>query len=275
MQSIHPRTHNTKYTHAQHKLIICVCAHIYMNDDSALHTYRIYFWTGNEGKIQLKSIVVAFCCLFNVFTFYLVSRNGFSPLPSLSSSDCFALLFAFFFSCSRWFVSASLVEFYMERWNGNVYAWVWEKRVGNKMRPSTGVSMREVNRRWRIKERMYKIMLNETLLLCVSLFALIDRGTLFKFDGRKVLRNEKCLSHKARTLQGHWWQLTDRPYTPMLAHMYESSSYTPSDGPHSTNEQKRNSFWIFSIWTWLRPLMPNSTSKSKCGQFGHCTMGYP
>lgn len=53
--------------------------YIYMNDDSALHTYRIYFWTGNEGKIQLKSIVVAFCCLFNVFTFYLVSRNGFPP----------------------------------------------------------------------------------------------------------------------------------------------------------------------------------------------------
>lgn len=115
-----------------------------------------------------------------------------------------------------------------------------------------------------------KIMLNEPLLY---ISALIDRGTLFKFDGRKVLRNEKCLSHITNSPERHW-QLnisSIRQYS--HKHIYVHAQWWLERRALSVIRKKLFSgFCRFRAWLW--PLMPIAHQKSKCGQFGHCTMGY-
>lgn len=134
---------------------------MYMNNDYTQQT-RIEFISGpKRTKIQLKSIVAAFCCLFNVFAFYLVSWNGFffsHPIIPYYSSFLFFLF---------------------------LFEWKCKRGLGKKSGKTN--AKRRVSERW-IEEWRKLCWMNH---FCVS--TLIDRGTLFKFDGRKVLRNEKYL----------------------------------------------------------------------------------
>lgn len=271
MQSIRPHTHTHTQSSRTHSInlffvyvFVFVFIYIYMNNDSTLHTYRIYFWTKAEGN----SIKIN-CSLLNVFTFYLVSWNGFTPPSLFLPSDLFRITLCIRCSCSCWFRLHRLLNSIWCVWMRVSVRGLrkeWEKCAHGQ----AGVPMREVNRRWRIKK-------NECRKLCwmehFCVSALIDRGTLFKFDGRKVLRNEKCLSHKARTLQGQWWQL-NADYTPNACRTHVYILIHAQWWPEPYKQAQKNSFRFFSVWAWLWPLMPNSTSKSKCGQFSHCTMGY-
>lgn len=109
-------------------------------------------------------------------------------------------------------------------------------------------------------------MLNETLL-CVSLHWLIE-GLYSNLMAEKCWEMKSASHTKPALSRDSDGSLLPTIHQCSHTHVY-TSSYTPKQAAAT-----KNSFWIFSIWAWLWPLMPNSTSKSECGQFGQCTMGY-